>query len=73
LKEGDIAPDDGSGPDGEDVGRNSRFVEGWLPPDPPNGHGEHNYAFQLFALSEGEDPGGNPGRGAILRAMEGRV
>ncbi|WP_369334229.1 YbhB/YbcL family Raf kinase inhibitor-like protein, partial [Stenotrophomonas maltophilia] len=56
LKEGDIAPDDGSGPDGEDVGRNSRFVEGWLPPDPPNGHGEHNYAFQLFALSEGEDP-----------------
>ncbi|MCH7860264.1 YbhB/YbcL family Raf kinase inhibitor-like protein [Sphingomonas sp. NPDC092331] len=73
LKEGEIAPDGEGSPDGEDIGRNSRFVEGWLPPDPPNGHGEHNYAFQLFALNEGEDPGENPGRGAILRAMEGRV
>jgi Raf kinase inhibitor-like YbhB/YbcL family protein len=73
LKEGEIAPDGGGGADGEDIGRNSRFVEGWLPPDPPNGHGEHNYAFQIFALSEGEDPGENPGRGAVLREMEGRV
>ncbi|MBN8809941.1 MULTISPECIES: YbhB/YbcL family Raf kinase inhibitor-like protein [unclassified Sphingomonas] len=73
LKQGEIAPDGEGNPEGEDVGRNSRFVEGWLPPDPPNGHGEHSYAFQLFALSEGEDPGENPGRGAILRAMEGRV
>ena len=73
LKEGEIGPDGEGSPNGEDVGRNSRFVEGWLPPDPPNGYGEHNYAFQLFALNEGEDPGDNPGRGAILRAMEGRV
>lgn len=73
LKEGEIRPDGEGGADGEDVGRNSRLVEGWLPPDPPNGHGEHNYAFQLFALGEGSDPGENPGRGAILRAMEVRV
>jgi Raf kinase inhibitor-like YbhB/YbcL family protein len=72
LKEGEIRPDDGEAL-GEDVGRNSGFAEGWLPPDPPNGHGEHNYAFQLFALGPGPDPSENPGRGAVLRAMEGRV
>ena len=71
LKEGE--PDGAGGAEGEDVGRNSGFVEGWLPPDPPNGQGEHNYAFQIFALSDGPDPGDNPGRGAVLRAMEGRV
>jgi Raf kinase inhibitor-like YbhB/YbcL family protein len=73
LKEGEIAPDGTGSADGEDVGRNSRFAEGWLPPDPPNGHGEHNYAFQIFALSEGPEPGDNPGRGELLRVMEGRV
>ncbi|MEP9359112.1 YbhB/YbcL family Raf kinase inhibitor-like protein [Sphingomonas sp. KR3-1] len=72
LKEGDIRPDEGEAL-GEDVGRNSRFAEGWLPPDPPNGHGEHNYAFQLFALGAGPEPGENPGRGEVLRVMEGRV
>jgi len=73
LKEGEIAPDGEGHAGGEDVGRNSRFIEGWLPPDPPNGHGAHSYAFQIFALSEGEDPDENPGRGAVLREMEGRV
>ena len=34
-----------------DVGRNSYLREGWLPPDPPTGHGEHHYAFQMFALA----------------------
>jgi Raf kinase inhibitor-like YbhB/YbcL family protein len=72
LKEGAIRPD-GDGTDGSDVGRNSRFAEGWLPPDPPTGHGEHNYAFQLFALGPGDDPGENPGRHAVLKAMAGRV
>ena len=31
-------------------GRNSYLQAGWLPPDPPPGHGVHRYAFQLFAL-----------------------
>lgn len=73
LKEGAIRPDGEGGADGSDVGRNSSMGEGWLPPDPPNGHGPHNYAFQLFALGPGADPGDNPGRGAVLRAMAGRV
>ncbi|HEX8301099.1 YbhB/YbcL family Raf kinase inhibitor-like protein [Sphingomonas sp.] len=73
LKEGAITSDGAGGADGSDVGRNSFFGEGWLAPDPPTGHGEHSYAFQLFALADGPDVGDTPGRGALLAAMEGRV
>ncbi|WP_448662805.1 YbhB/YbcL family Raf kinase inhibitor-like protein [Sphingomonas sp. CJ20] len=74
LAEGAIAADGEGDAGGSDVGRNSYLAEGWLPPDPPTGHGEHRYVFQLFALSDGgPDAGHNPGRGAILRAMEGHV
>jgi hypothetical protein len=72
LAEGVIARD-GDGNAGGDVGRNSFFREGWLPPDPPNGHGEHAYAFQLFALAATSDPGNTPGRAALVRAMAGNV
>jgi Raf kinase inhibitor-like YbhB/YbcL family protein len=71
LKEGAIRAD-GTGV-GSDVGRNSFLSEGWLPPDPPTGHGEHRYAFQLFALASGPDVTGNPGRGTVVKAMAGRV
>jgi Raf kinase inhibitor-like YbhB/YbcL family protein len=73
LKEGAILADGAGAPDGSDVGRNSLFGEGWLPPDPPTGHGVHHYAFQLFALGPGPDPGENPGRSAAVRAMAGHV
>ncbi len=73
LKEGAIRADGMGDVDGKDVGRNSYFGEGWLPPDPPTGHGAHHYAFQLFALGPCPDPGNNPGRGAIVKAMAGRV
>ena len=57
-----------------DVGRNSYLREGWLPPDPPTGHGEHRYAFQLFALDAAlGDPGVSPGRTALVEAMSGHV
>jgi len=55
------------------VGRNSFFSEGWLPPDPPTGHGSHDYVFQLFALSETPTLSANPGRAAIVEAMAGKV
>lgn len=32
------------------MGVNSYLRIGYLPPDPPPGHGPHRYAFQLFAL-----------------------
>ncbi|AQR74500.1 YbhB/YbcL family Raf kinase inhibitor-like protein [Sphingomonas sp. LM7] len=73
LKEGAIRADGPGAADGSDVGRNSFLNEGWLPPDPPTGHGPHHYAFQLFALGPGPDVGDTPGRGAILKAMNGRV
>ncbi|HEY0749002.1 MAG TPA: YbhB/YbcL family Raf kinase inhibitor-like protein [Steroidobacteraceae bacterium] len=38
---------------GLEVGSNSFFEHGWLPPDPPPGHGEHRYVFQVFALPAG--------------------
>jgi Raf kinase inhibitor-like YbhB/YbcL family protein len=73
LAEGAIVANGASGDDRRAVGRNSYFREGWLPPDPPTGHGPHDYAFQLFALAEPEDPGVSPGRSAIVSAMAGRV
>jgi len=73
LAEGTIVADGAGDAISGDVGRNSYFVQGWLPPDPPSGHGEHDYAFQLFALSEELDLDANPGRGALVSAMAGKV
>ena len=74
LAEGAIVADGKGGSDGRDVGRNSLFGEGWLPPDPPTGHGEHRYAFQLFAL-DGDTPdlASTPRRSAMVKAMAGHV
>ena len=38
---------------GHVTGQNSYFQHAWLPPDPPRGHGEHRYVFQVFALGAG--------------------
>ena len=72
LSEGAIVAD-GPGDASGDVGRNSYLREGWLPPDPPTGHGDHHYTFQLFALAAGSEPGESPGRGDVIAAMRGRV
>ncbi len=57
-----------------EIGRNSFLAQGWLAPDPPSGHGEHRYVFELFALDvAAEDLGDAPGRGAVLNAMQGHV
>lgn len=53
-------------------GRNSYFMAGWLPPDPPPGHGSHRYAFQLFALGPGEPFSGTPGRDTVMQAVRER-
>ena len=54
-------------------GRNSWFGDGWLPPDPPTGHGPHSYAFQLFALATVPELGDAPRRPALMEAMAGNV
>lgn len=74
LAEGAIVADGPGSAEQGDVGRNSYLCEGWLPPDPPRGHGEHRYVFQLFALDAVVEIGGEtPGRGAMLDAMAGHV
>ncbi len=74
LAEGAIVADGAGDAVGRDVGRNSYFREGWLPPDPPSGHGEHRYVFQLFAVGPGAgDPGETPGRSAVIEAITGHV
>ena len=72
LAEGALSGDQ---PDtGVVVGRNSFLRTGWLSPDPPTGHGEHRYAFQLFAVMPGAtDPGETPGRQAVIEAVAGKV
>ena len=49
-----------------EVGRNSFLRRGWLPPDPPPGHGPHRYVFQVLALGAGA------GKTAALKAGAGR-
>lgn len=73
LGEGEIAQDGDGEADGRDVGRNSYLSEGWLPPDPPTGHGSHDYVFQLFALRSTPDLGSNPGRSRVTEALKGNV
>ncbi|KQT33406.1 phosphatidylethanolamine-binding protein [Sphingomonas sp. Leaf412] len=73
IAEGAIRADGDGAPDGRDVGRNSYLREGWLPPDPPTGHGSHDYVFQLFALSQVPDIGATPGRSEFVEAIRGRV
>ena len=75
LAEGAI----GGGGDGRaggeqpETGRNSFFRKGWLPPDPPPGHGEHRYVLQLFALASLPDLERAPGRAALLDELVERL
>jgi hypothetical protein len=57
---------------GAHEGRNSFLRPGWLPPDPPTGHGVHRYAFQVFALGPGDDFPEKPGRSDVLDAVQAR-
>lgn len=73
LPEGAIRAD-GNGTEDKNVGRNSGLSEGWLPPDPPTGHGSHDYVFQLLALGPGESSDeASPGRGDLRDHVLGRV
>ncbi len=61
--------DDADAPDESRLGRNSYLQHGWLPPDPPPGHGPHRYAFQVFALSGDSALPETPGRDALMEAL----
>ena len=71
-----LAPQPGKLLEGEApprVGKNSFGNSEWLLPDPPTGHGAHDYVFQLFALDRplALMPGAT--RGDLLEAMQGHV
>ncbi len=51
------------------LGHNSFGKNAWLPCDPPPGHGDHRYVFQVFALDAVPDLGEHPGRGAVVDAL----
>jgi Raf kinase inhibitor-like YbhB/YbcL family protein len=55
------------------LGKTSSLRVAYLPPDPPRGHGEHRYAFQLFALDRRVVFRSPPGRRELIAAMRGHV
>ena len=71
LAEGAMTGPAGEG--GAEMGRNSFLGSGWLPPDPPPGHGPHRYVFQVFALDIDQPDAGSPGRGGLVAMMTGHV
>lgn len=75
LEEGAVGTsgDDAPGGEGPETGRNSYLQRRWMPLDPPPGHGDHHYVFQLFALSSAPDLERAPGRSALLDELGGRL
>jgi Raf kinase inhibitor-like YbhB/YbcL family protein len=68
LREGAL-DDDADAPEDSRLGRNSVLQTGWLPPDPPPGHGRHRYAFQVFALAGEAELPEAPGRDALMEVL----
>jgi phosphatidylethanolamine-binding protein (PEBP) family uncharacterized protein len=58
---------------GVETGQNSFFQRAWLPPDPPRGHGEHRYVFQVYALRAGALFSDAPGRREFIAAILDRA
>ncbi len=72
LQEGALSSEHHRGV-GLHTGRNSFFKHAWLPPDPPPGHGEHRYVFQLFALCAGPLLSQFCGRGEFIEVVLNRA
>jgi hypothetical protein len=72
LLEGELQEADHGRNTALSLGRNSYLTQTWIPPDPPPGHGVHRYAFQLFALAEGEPLSESPGRDELAEAIRQR-
>lgn len=66
-----VQPD--SSPDGIQQGKNTRGVNGYLPPCPPVGVRPHHYIFELYALDTKLDLLAGASRADLLKAMDGHV
>ena len=51
------------------LSHNSFGKNAWLPCDPPPGHGDHRYVFQVFGLDAVPELGAHPGRDAVVDAL----
>lgn len=71
LDEGAMMRGDGAA--GRDAGPETSIAHPWLAPDPPTGHGSHDYVFELFALRAAPSLGDRPSRSAVIEAMAGEV
>ena len=58
---------------GVGMGKHSLLGTGWLPPDPPTGHGPHRYVFQIYALDYEPTLEDGAGRGAVVDSLRGHV
>jgi Raf kinase inhibitor-like YbhB/YbcL family protein len=72
LEEGALASHKHAGT-GLETGPNSYLQRAWLPPDPPPGHGEHRYVFQVFALMSGPNFSSPPGRREFIEVILNRA
>lgn len=72
LPAGALPRSGGPLPSSTSMGRNSLLTVGYLPPDPPSGHGTHRYAFEVFALGSRPrlDSHTAPGRGKVLEWLK---
>lgn len=71
-----VAPEGAWGPASADdrMGHNSFHKIGWLPPDPPPGHGQHRYVFQVFAVDAWPDfTEHSVGKADVVKALDGHV
>jgi Raf kinase inhibitor-like YbhB/YbcL family protein len=55
------------------LGKHSMGGTGWLPNDPPPGHGPHHYLFQVFALDRAIDWDEKPGKDQVKAALKDAV
>ncbi len=61
------------GAPGVRLGKTSMGGTGWLPNDPPPGHGPHHYLFQVFALNRRIAWDDAPGKDEVKAALKDAV